>query len=486
MYQPSTGGLSYPQAVPNEMSTAMEYSAYSNQLGQQQAAQSGLGYPQQLQQTSNLSYPEQSSAHPAPVPEAVQTVQSPAKPTRSKSSRSGGRRGLPSGTRQDGNGYSASASVGDGLEWQAANAPAAKAKTHATSTSPRQSRAGRQSAVPLPAHVYEASQQEALAAAATLSQAALQKSQPSPTTRTVSPFQNATQAAAQAARAKSRQGQRAQSRTTASPFQQAPSTQPVAVDTASIYNPSSTSTEPGHVPNYDQYPRYNMTTTNQNDQASSRRTFDSYSQQSDSSNLPASYPGYDAYNARSQPSTSATHASTKASPSSYTNTNAANTGGWSNSKGHRNNDSYSSNNPAVSANTTFTAPASTTQQQPSNIQSFNVRPQASAHASRTSTPTSYNTQQRRTQQRTQQPAYNSYSAQTQSSAAQQPSQQQQDWYGFGAGNSATSDFASASRGAGYGQSTQHRPAAMNISGNTYQSMGDQDLYEMFRAPPAHQ
>lgn len=494
MYQPSTGGLSYPQAVPNEMSTAMDYAAYSSQLGQQQATQSGLGYPQQSQQASNLSYPEQPSANPAPAPEAVQTVQTRAQPSRSKSSRSRARRSMPSGTRQDQSGYSTPANVGNGSDWQAANPPVAAAQTYTGSTSPRQSRAGRRSAVPLPAHVYEASQQEALAAAATLSQAALQKTQPSPTTRTVSPFQNATQAAAQAARAKSRQGQKAQSRTTVSPFQQASSTQPVAVDTATMYNPPSTSTEPNNVPNYDQYSRYNMTTNNQNGQTSSRRTFDSYSQQADSSNLSASYPGYAAYNARSQQSTTTPHAApaAQAIPTSYTNTTAANTGSWSNSKGHRNSDSYGSNNPAVSAKSTYTKPAPATQQQPSNMQSFNVRPQSSAHASRTSTPTSHNTQQRRTQQRTQQQQqqqqpqpHNSYSDPSQNSSAQQPSQQQQDWYGFGAGNSATSDYGSASRGAGYGQPTQHRPAAMNISGNTYQSMGDQDLYDMFRAPPAH-
>lgn len=497
MYQPSTGGLSYPQDVPNEMPPAMDYSAYSSQLGQQQATQSGLVNPQQSQQTSNLPYAEQPSANPAPAPEAVQTVQTPAQPSRSKSSRSRARRSLPSGTRQDQSGYSTPANVGNGSDWQAANPPVAAAQTHTASTSPRQSRAGRQSAVPLPAHVYGTSQQEALAAAATLSQAALQKTQPSPTTRTVSPFQNATQAAAQAARAKSRQGQRAQSRTTASPFQQAPSTQPVAVDTATMYNPPSTSTEPNNLPNYDQYSRYNMTTTNQNGQASSRRTFDSYSQQADSNNLSASYPGYDAYNARSQTSTTTPHAApaAQAIPTSYTNTPAASAGSWSNSKGHRNSDSYGSNNPAVSAKSTYTTPAPATQQQPSNMQAFNVRPQSSAHASRTSTPTSYNAQQRRTQQRTQhqqqqqqpqpQQPYNSYSAPSQSSTAPQPSQQQQDWYGFGAGSNANTEYGSNSRGAGYAQSTQHRPAAMNISGNTYQSMGDQDLYDMFRAPPAH-
>lgn len=497
MYQPNTGGLSYPQAVPNEMSTAMDYSAYSSHLGQQQATQSGPVYPQQSQRTSNLSYPEQPTANPAPAPEAVQTVQTPAQPSRSKSSRSRARRSLPSGTHQDQNGYSTPANVGNGSEWQAANPPVAAVQTYTASTSPRQSRAGRQSAVPLPAHVYEASQQEALAAAATLSQAALQKSQPSPTTRTVSPFQNATQAAAQAARAKSRQGQRAQSRTTASPFQQAPSTRPVAVDTATIYDPSTTSTKPNQLSNYDQYSRYNMTINNQNGQASSRRTLDSYSQQPDSNSLSGSYPGYDAYDVRSQPSTTAPHADPAAQTisTSYTNTTAANTGSWSNSKGHRNSDSYSSNNPAVSAKSTHTTSAPATQQQPSNIQAFNVRPQSSTQTSRTSTPTSYNTQQRRTQQRTQQQQeqpqqqqqqpYNSYPAPSQNLSAQQPSQQQQDWYGFSAGNSATSDYGATSRGAGYGQSTQHRPAAMNISGNTYQSMGDHDLYDMFRAPPAH-
>lgn len=490
-YQPDTGGLSYPQAVTNDLTAGMDYSAYSNQLGQQQATQSGSAYTQQSQQTSNVAYPDQLSAAPAPASKTVQPVRTAAKATRTKASRSSARRSLPSGTSQTQNGYSnpTPTNTGDGSAWQAANAPASTAQAYTGSSSPRQSRAGRQTVVPLPARAYDASQQEALAAAATLSQAALQKTQPSPAARTVSPFPTPTPAAAQVARAKSRQGQKAQSRTTASPFQQASATQPAAVDTAAVYNPSN-STEPNSVPNYDQYSRYNMAAT-QSGQASSRGAYDSYPQQTNSNNVSATYSGYGAYSARSQSSNATPLAApvTENMSASYMKTAAPSTSGWSNSTGHRNTKSFGTDNAAVSAKSTYNAPGLSTQEHPATMQSFNVRPQSTAHASRTSTPTSYNAQQQRTQQpRQQQQPYNSYSAQLHSSSGQQPGQQQQqqqqDWYGFGSGNNANGGYGSGSRGAEYGQPSQHRPAAMNISGNTYQSMGDQELYDIFRGAPA--
>lgn len=504
LYQPSAGGLSYPQAVPDNMGAGMDYSAYSSQLGQQQLTQSGMAYPQQSQQTSNVSYPDQ-SAPPVPAPEPIQPTQTPARSTRAKPPRSGPRRSLASATSQNDNGYSNPETTTDGSAWQAANAPTSATQTYTSSSSPRHSRAGRagtQTAAPLPAQVYDASQQEALAAAATLSQAAFQKKQPSPTARTVSPFQNANQAAAQGARAKSRQGQRAQSRTKASTFKQASSAQPSSVGTAAIYSQPSTSTEPNNLPSYDQHSRYNMAAT-QNGQASSRGGYDAYTQQTNSNNLPASYAGYDTYNARSQSSSTTPIAAsvTQGVSASHTKTAGPSTSSWPKGAGHRSGNPYSANSAAVSAESTYNAPASSTQQQqPANIQSFNVRPQSTAHIARTSTPT-YNSQQQVQQQiRQQQPqqqqlqqqSYNSYSAQSRSSSSQQPSQQQQrqqqqqqDWYGFGPGNSATPGYGSGSRGADYSQSSQHRPAAMNISGNTCQSMGDQDLYEIFRGPPAH-
>ncbi|KAJ4425168.1 hypothetical protein N0V82_000223 [Gnomoniopsis sp. IMI 355080] len=501
LYQPSTGGLAHPQAVPVGMAAGMDYSDYSGQLGQQQATHSGMAYPQQSQPLSSVPYPDPVSAPPALAPEPIQPTQTPAQPTRSKRSRSGARHSLPSRSDQNQNSLSNSADTVNGSAWQAANAPASTTQMYTTSSSsPRQSGHARQTAAPSSASAYDASQQEALAAAATLSQAALQKTKPPTTARTVSPFQNANQAAAQAARAKSRQGQRAQSRTKASPFQQA-SAQPSALNTAAMYNQSSASAEPNNLPNYDQYSRYNLATT-QDDQASSRTGYESWSQQTSSSDLPASYPTYDAYNARSQSSSTTPLAApvTQSISASYTRTAAPNTSSWSNGTGHRNTDSYSVDDTAASAKSPYQESASSTQQQKqqsASMQSFNVRPQSTAHTSRTNTPVSYNAQQQRTQQRRQQQqqqqSYNSYSAPPHSSSSRQPSQQQQqqqqqqDWYGLGPGNSATSGYGSSSRATGYGhgQPSQHRPAAMSISGNTYQSMGEQDLYEIFRGPPAH-
>lgn len=497
LYQPSTSGLTYPSAVQDDIGAGMDYAAYSNQIGHQQAAQSGMAYPQQSQQTSNATYHDSMSAPPAPpAPEPVQPVQAPAAPAPPNTSRTGNRRSLPSGSAQNANAYSNIAHAGNGTAWQAANAPASTSQAYAAPVSPRQSRTGRKAA-PAAARAYDTSQNDALAAAATLSQAALRQTQPSPTTRTVSPFQNPTQAAAQAARVKSRQGHRSQSRATASPFQQASSTQPAAVDTASIYNTAG-SAEPATNSNYDQYPRYN-TATPQNGPTSARGAYDTYpQQQSNASNSSTSYAGYDGYNARSQASSSTPLAApaTHNVPASYTKKAAPAAASWSNnSTGHRSNNSYGSNKVAASSNSAYGGSAASTQQQQSaSMQSFNVRPPPAAQTSRTHTPASYNAQQQPAQQsrQQQQQAYNSsYSSQPHSSStqpasqAQQQQQQQQDWYGFGSSASATPGYGSGSRGAGYGQSAQQRPAAMNISGSTYQSMHDQEVYDMFRHPPAH-
>lgn len=511
LYQPSASGLTYPSAVPDDIGAGMDYAAYSNQIGHQQAAQSGMAYPQQSQQTSNATYHDSLSAPPPPPPpapepepdpdpdpdpdpepEPVRPVQAPAQPAPSITPHIGNRRSLPSGSAPNVNGYSNTSNTGNGTAWQTANVPASTSPVYAAPASPRQSRTGRKAA-PAAARVYDNSQNEALAAAATLSQAALRKTQPSPATRTVSPFQNPTQAAAQAARAKSKQGQRSQSRATASPFQQASSTQPAAVDTASIYH-SAGSAEATTNSNYDQqYPRYNTATT-QSGQMSSRGAYDAYSQQqTNTSSSSTSYAGYDSYNARSQASTSTPLAAPAAHavPASYTKKAAPANSGWSNnSTSHRSNNSYGSNTAVASTNSGYNMPAASTQQQSASMQSFNVRPQPAAQPSRTNTPASYNAPQQPAQQsrQQQQQAYSSYSSQPHSSSTQPPSQaqqQQQDWYGFGSSTSTTPGYGSGSRGAGYSQSTQQRPAAMNISGSTYQSMHDQEVYDMFRHPPAH-
>lgn len=109
------------------------------------------------------------------------------------------------------------------------------------------------------------------------------------------------------------------------------------------------------------------------------------------------------------------------------------------------------------------------------MQSFNVRPQSTAPTqSRASGNTSATYSQPQQQS---QPTYNSYSSQAHPTTNQQQQQQQQEWYGFGSTNSATSNYGSGSYG-------QHR--SMNLAGNTYTSMNDQEaLYEMLRNNPRH-
>ncbi|ROW09363.1 hypothetical protein VMCG_02397 [Cytospora schulzeri] len=475
LYQPAPSGLSYPPGVSEDMSAGTDYF-------QQQPASSSISYSHQTHQPPSVAYPDpisaasQQVAQPETVPETVQAVLPP--PTRSTSSRSSARRTLPSGSAHNPPSYPNSAIAGHAAaSWQPTNVTAETTQPYSVSPtmskiapSPRQSRSKPTAA----SSTYEASQQEGLASATALSQAALQKAHPSPTARKVSPFQNPTQAA----RAKSRQGQRSQSRQTASPFQHS-SAQPTPLEAPAIYN-TSAATDSNSLSSYDQYSRYNTATT-QPSQPSSRVAYEPYSQQTTSNNSSTPYPSYDAYNSRSHAPTSSSLANpvTQSMSSSYTKTAAPSSNSWSNATNGRNNSSYSSNRAAASSTPDYNVPASTAQQQPVNVQSFNTRPPSTvpqSSRSNTTTPSSYAQQPRQQQQQ----PYSSYSSQSHSTPTQQPQQPpapQQDWYGYGSTNNATSNYGS-------GPYSQHR--SMNVAGNTYSSINDQEaLYEMLRNNPRH-
>lgn len=410
----------------------------------------------------------------------VQPSQTPSQPTHQMLSRTGTRRSLPSGSGQHQTDYASSTDAAPAASsWQPTNIPAnppqAYSETPAISqsASSRQDRS-RQSAAP---SAYDIASHDALQAATTLTHAALQqRSHTSPTTRTVSPFANPTQAA-QVARAKSRQSQRAQSRQTASPFQKSTASQPTVVGAAPSLYSAPSATDSDNVPSYDQYPRYNA--PSQTTATSSRVAYEPYSQQAASGSSATSYSGYGAYNSRSQASNASSLANpvTQSASSSYTKTAAPNSKHWGGSNGRR---SSSSNKAPASSTPAYSVPGSSTQQA-TTMQSFNVRPQSTAPTqSRASGNTSATYAQQRQQQNQ---TYNSYPAQphpTTSQQQQQPQQQQQqqqDWYGFGSTNNATSNYGSGSYG-------QHR--SMNLAGNTYTSMNDQEaLYEMLRNNPRH-
>lgn len=480
LYQPATVGLSYPQGVPDEMSTGMDYSTYSTSAVQQHATPSDISYPHQSQQTSSVNYSDSLSATPPLVP-----APEPAQPAPTTSSHPVPRRSLPHGAGHPHNRLSNPTNTDRTSGWQSENPPASNDYTYAGSPT-RQPRSRSTANAP----VYETPSHEGLQAAATLSQAALQKAHPSPSARTVSPFQNPTQAA-QAARAKSRQGQISHSRAMTSPFQQTSTKQPAAADTAAIYN-QPTGPDANNLANFEQYSRYSTATT-QSGQASSRRAYEPYPQQTTSGNSSTSYPSYNAYNARSQASTSQSPAAPATQPmsTSYTRTDASSSTNWSSSVNNRNG-TYGTNNAATTSNSGYSIPAASGQQQPAPAQSFNVRPQSTAHTSRKNTPSSYATQQHPQQPQRQQQPYNAYSSQShsnsnhhqqQQSQPQSQQQNQQEWYDFNTSNNANPAYRSNSRGAGYGQPAsatgsygQHR--AMNLSGNTY--VNDQELYEMLR------
>ncbi|KAL1879827.1 hypothetical protein Daus18300_001665 [Diaporthe australafricana] len=478
LYHPVSTGLSYPQGVgvPEEVSNNADYF-------QQQPVSNGVAYPHQPQHVSNVAYTDASRQHvPEPEPVPVERVQVPSKPTHSTLPGPGTHRGLPSGSSRNQTDYTNSTdAVPSVSSWQPTNIPANTAQTYSDpptigqSAPSRQSRSRRSAAPP----TYETSTHDTLQAATTLTNAALQhKSHTSPTTRTVSPFQNPTQAA-QAARAKSRQSQRSSGRQTASPFQQSTTTQPSTAGTApSLYNAPST-TDSNNLPSYDQYPRYNAAPT-QAATTSSRVAYEPYSQQAAPSSSATSYSGYDTYNTRSQNSNA-----TLANPVTQSaSTSAPSSKNWASTNGRRSSNSYSANKATATPTPAYSVPVSSAQQRPTNMQSFNVRPQSTAPTqSRTSNDTSasYAQQPRQQQQQSQQQpqpqqGYNSFSSQAHPSATQQ---QQQDWYGFGSTNSATSNYGSGS----YSQA-QHR--SMNLAGNTYTSINDQEaLYEMLRNNPRH-
>lgn len=480
LYQPASSVLSYPPGVgmPEDMSNADYF--------QPRPVTNGITYPQQQHQASDLAYADGASASHQQAqdiePTPVQPTQIPSQQNHQTSSRTGARRSLPSGSNQHQSDYASSTeAVPASSSWQSTNNSAnptpAYSESPATSQGapPRQGRS-RQAVAQA---TYDSAAQDALQAATTLTQAALQKRpHASPTTRTVSPFANPIQAA-QVARAKSRQSQRAHSRQTASPFQQSTTTsQPTTAVAAasSLYNATS-GTNSDSVPSYDQYSRYSNTPT-QATTTGSRVAYEPYSQQAASSSSATSYSGYGAYDSRSQASNTpslANPVTQNASPS-YTKTTAPSSKSWAGGNGRRSSNAYSSNKAPASSNPSYNTPVTSAQQQSTNMQSFNVRPQSTTPAqSRPSGNTSASYAQQPRQQPSQQ-TYNSYSSQPHAATNQQQ-QQQQDWYGFGSTSNTTPNYGSGSYG-------QHR--SMNLAGNTYTSMNDQDaLYQMLRDNSRH-
>lgn len=480
LYQPASNGLSYPQGVTEVMPASTDYF-------QPQPASSGSSYPHHLHQPSNVAYQDTISETPQQVPQQVphevpQQVSVPEpvqavlpQPIRPPSSHSTARRTLPSGSSQNYTGYPTTGDAGPTTaSWQSTNVTADATQPYSTSPTLNQSVPARKSrsrntAVPA---VYEAPQQESLGAATALSQAALQSSHPSPTARTVSPFQNSMQAA----RAESRQGQRQQGRPRVSPFPQS-SAQPTAIDAPAVYS-SSAATNSNSLPSFDQYTRYN-TASNQASQPSTKVPYKPYSQQTATSSNSTSYSNYDAYNSRPQGSSISSpllNPVTQSMSSSYTKTAAPESNSWSNTANSRTHNSYSSNRAPASSDSAYNVPATAGQQQPANVQSFNVRPHSTIPQiarSSTNTPNSYTQQPRHQQQQ----SYSSYSSRPHNTSSQQPPQQQpqpQQWYGLGSANNTTSSYGPGSYG-------QHR--GPNPAGSSYD--GQEALYEMLRSNPRH-
>lgn len=499
-YQPTFTGLSYPQGATDATSTGMDYSAYSGQALQQENTQSGAAYAQKTQQMASSDYTGSAETQSAviPVQEPPETVQPTSQPARAKKTRSNALVNLPSGPNLNHDGVKDSAKSND-RSWHTADTPPNEVQRYVVPPPRQQQPAKGTQAHPV---AFGASQHDGLQAAMTLTQAAMQKAQSSPGKRTVSPFQNPLQTS----RSKSRGSQRGQNHATASPFRQAPSTQPVPIDASTIYNASANS-DSQTVSDSNTYSRYGMATPTVTQKASrSAQTYQPYSQQTTSGNSTASYPVHDGLNARPQSSAPPPVAApaNKAKPASSKNAAPPTSTSWAHSAASRSRSSYNNSNLADASNPTYGMSSSSNhqqleqqqqQQQPTAMRSFNGRPQPASHNTRSTASSTYGMQQQ-THNSGPQQSYADYSSQHQSTpshqAQPQPPQHQahQDWYGFGSASNVASGYASESRGAGYGQPgagtngyNQHR--AMNLSGNTYQSMNDQELYEMLRNNSNH-
>ncbi|KAI1474040.1 hypothetical protein F4774DRAFT_402008 [Daldinia eschscholtzii] len=311
----------------------------------------------------------------------------------------------------------------------------------------------------------------------TISQVAAQNQrQPSPARG--SPYQAA-------ARAKSRQDQRSQTSTPVAPVSRPPPQAPQATVSASYNTSASTS-----IPNYDPYPRYDTTPSNQyenlnNDQSSTRIAYEPGSYQTHTTAMTsASYSSTPAYDYSRTTSSANPLSQALNSSSGYNTTSSTATPQWRTSQARgsqahaqpQTNNTYSMASTSTPASNSYGANATselrTSHQNPSYTQS---QPQS----------------------------YNSYSTQQPSANQQQTQQTQQNWYGFTANNnhnsgSATStgqsSYNTRSSGGGgtYGGTANSNQAAYsshrsnvsnNYSGHNSYASGsdDQTIYELLRA-----
>lgn len=234
------------------------------------------------------------------------------------------------------------------------------------------------------------------------------------------------QAPSQISRAKPSQGQRPQGRT--------PVTDPSAGEMQRFRpapqagaNPAlhatSAANDAASIAGYESFSRYSDSAAD--DQSTVRTAHEPHPAPS---NVATSYPSYDAYNARSNATTSASYPD----PMMQAAPHSSSSGKWPGSQSRKSH-SYSTNNTSYSIgsssttnnnnNTSYNLPSSS-----QSSQSFNVHLQATSQSRATSVSSSYGQQGHR-----QQAAYNSYSSPPHASSSSQ-----QSWYGFGSpGNSST-------------------------------------------------
>ncbi|PSR90669.1 hypothetical protein BD289DRAFT_211514 [Coniella lustricola] len=514
LYRPDQTNASYSQPAANEVPPGVDYTVFPEAV-QSRPPQNGMVYPYQAQPASQVTYPDLLNTPPtqAAVPTAVQPVQAaqpPAPVTDYAPSQPSDRRSLPNKSAQSEHAYSNPANTNNtnAPSWQSQSVSA-----NAVNTTSIQAFRGARPEVTSASTHENTPQRDPL-------QAALQRSDQAPVARTVSPFQNPKQAA-QAARIKSDQSQRSQSRRQiTSPFQQAPTTRAGLAKTAAMYT-TANSASTNSVSSYDQQQQsYTNAVPNQRSQTSPTDIREPYALQNGHDKATSSYANYDAYTAGTQASgsTGLTAPLSRGAASPATVPQASHSVVWPAPDSMDSNPHHSSKTAAPAApiyssesqhNLRTSQHQYESSQQPQITQDNNPRRRSNAHVSSGSTSLAYGTKdqtrsarqrQQAQQQQQQQPiqqAYNQYAAQqSHHNATQQQQQQQQQnsWYGmrsidhenpiYGSNSQQHAKQYSHSGSDGTASYTPHN--AMNLSGNTYQSLNQQqEFYEMFRNNPTH-
>lgn len=489
--------LTYTNSASHDMNMSHDVSSYpeptaTTNYAEQQAVSTGFSQPS-LTGTATYTQPSTDvNSYTTANNDNMSSLSYSQPATKSpRATRTSSRRSLPSGPGQP---HQSTAESPVPLpnyaqNWQSISPPRT-ANTVSPTMTTKQHRPRRSTQMPAATTVarQETSYRNTQQAVAHVAAQQQRQHRPSPTqqaaqvAQTVTPAQvSPFQAPVQAARTKSRAGQKASTRTPVNEPRATPSHHTVQPSTSATMD-SATDNDTQSLSNVSNYNNYNTKYSSQSNNSTeldtTRLAYQPYAAQNTSA-IASTYPSYD-YDRTN----TAVHTSSS---------NARSGQLYNNQSQSCNAQSYNNANTTTAANTYAQQP-STTQQQSSSLQSFNMR--SSAASSTQPRSSSRNANQQPQQQQSQaQPqqtqSYGSYANQTQQQSTQPD---QHNWYGFGAGSNtsftpanvsggyATKGTTSANYGSGSGtsnQAYQQQHGSLNISGHSY-SPGDNEMYELLK------